>query len=54
MKKWTDPVKNHPAKESTLNTPGSFSDFTDLMRKVVNKKEESPKAPSSSHAPASS
>ena len=47
MKKWIDPVKNHPAKESTLNTEGNFSEFTDLMRKIVNK----PKQPSASPVP---
>jgi len=51
MKKWTDPVKNQPAKESTLNTTGDFGKFTDLMRKIVNKKEESPKRPSASRVP---
>jgi len=49
-KKWIDPVKNQPAKESTLNTTGDFGAFKDLMRKIVNKKEESPK-PSSSRVP---
>jgi hypothetical protein len=48
---WVDPVKNLPAKESTLNTPlSSFGEFTDFMRKIVNKQEEKPK-PSSSRAP---
>ena len=50
MKKWIDPVKNQPPKESTLNTPGDFGKFTDLMRKIVNKKEENSK-PSSSRVP---
>jgi len=54
MKKWTDPVKNQPAKESTLNTPGNFSEFTNLMRKIVNKQEEKPKPASSSPDPAAS
>jgi len=47
MKKWTDPVKNKPAKESTLNTTGDFGEFTALMRKIVNKQEEKPKSSSS-------
>lgn len=46
--KWADPVKNSPAKESTMNTPGDFGQFKELMRKVVERK------PSSSHDPASS
>ena len=48
IKKWTNPVKDHPAKESTLNTTGDFGQFKELMRKVVAQK------PSSSHGPASS
>lgn len=51
MKKWTDPVKNRPAKESTLSTRGDFREFTDLMRKVVNKREEKPKPSSASRVP---
>lgn len=47
VKKWTNPVKNHPAKESTLNTTGDFGQFKELMRRVVAQK------PSSSHGPAS-
>jgi hypothetical protein len=35
MKKWTDPVKNRPAKESTMNIRGDFSEFTELMKKLV-------------------
>lgn len=54
MKKWTDPVKNQPAKESTLNTEGDFGEFTELMRKIVNKREDKPKPSSSSHGPAAS
>lgn len=35
MKKpWINPV-NRPAKQSTLDTPGDFQKFMDLMRKVV-------------------
>lgn len=48
MKKtWDDPVK-HPPKTETMNTPGDFGRFTDLMKKIVKK----PK--SASHAPAAS
>ncbi len=54
MKKWTDPVKNRPAKESTLATRGDFREFKDLMRKIVNKREEKPKPASSSPGPAAS
>jgi hypothetical protein len=35
MKKpWDNPVKR-PAKQSTMDTPGDFAQFTNLMRKVV-------------------
>lgn len=51
MKKWVDPVKNRPAKESTLNVRGDFEQFTELMRKIVSKREEEPKAASSSRGP---
>jgi hypothetical protein len=51
MKKWTDPVKNRPAKKETLNTRGDFCVFTDLMRKIVNKREEKPKPSSASRVP---
>jgi hypothetical protein len=37
--KWVDPVKDHKAKEATLNTRGDFQEFTALMRRIVNKKE---------------
>jgi hypothetical protein len=40
MKKWIDPVKNHPAKESTMNTRGDFGEFTELMKKVVHKSDD--------------
>jgi len=33
-KKWEDPAK-HPPKPETMNTPGDFGAFTDLMRKIV-------------------
>lgn len=52
-KKWTNPVKNQPAKESTLDIKGDFGKFTDLMRRVVNKREEKPKTTSASRAPVS-
>jgi hypothetical protein len=32
--KWIDPAKRAP-KPETMNTPGNFERFTDLMRKVV-------------------
>jgi hypothetical protein len=35
---WKNPVKGHKAKESTLNTKGDFQQFTELMRRIVNKK----------------
>jgi hypothetical protein len=35
MKKWIDPVKNRPAKESTMETRGDFREFTELMKKLV-------------------
>lgn len=35
-KKWDDPAKHAP-KTETMNTPGDFKVFTDLMRKVVEK-----------------
>jgi len=53
MPKWVDPVKNRPAKESTLNIRGDFREFMELMRKIVNKREDKPKPPSSP-GPASS
>lgn len=45
--KWVDPAKQPPKKE-TMNTPGDFKVFTDLMRKIVQK----PKT--ASHGPARS
>lgn len=48
MKKpWDDPVK-HPPKPETMNTPGDFERFTDLMRKIVSKPKPA------SHGPAAS
>jgi hypothetical protein len=35
MKKWTDPVKNKPAKDETLATRGDFAQFTENMRKLM-------------------
>ena len=51
MKKWIDPVKNRPAKESTLAVRGDFREFTEIMRKIVNKREEKPKQDSASRVP---
>ena len=45
--KWIDPAKL-PPKAETMNTPGDFGVFTDLMKKIV----EKPKA--ASHGPAAS
>jgi hypothetical protein len=36
-KKWVDPAKHAP-KPETMNTPGDFGRFTDLMKKVIAKK----------------
>jgi hypothetical protein len=46
-KPWVDPAKQ-PPKPETMNTPGDFGKFTDLMRKIV----EKPKT--ASHGPAAS
>ena len=46
---WVDPVKNRPAKAATFNTKGDFHKFTEVMRKIVNKKEAEPKPASASH-----
>ena len=35
-KQWEDSTKRPPRQE-TLNTPGDFKVFTDLMRKIVHK-----------------
>lgn len=53
-KKWIDPVKNQSAKESTLNTPGNFDEFTELMRRIVNKQEKTPTPPAASPGPVAS
>jgi len=34
-KNWRDPVKGHPAKESTLHVRGDFEQFTELMKRIV-------------------
>jgi len=48
MKKpWIDPAKQ-PAKPETMNTPGNFEAFTNLMRKIVDKPKPA------SHGPAAS
>jgi hypothetical protein len=48
MKKpWQNPV-SRPAKQSTLDTPGNFRQFTDLMRKVVSAPRQQEKKQSSS------
>jgi hypothetical protein len=46
-KKWIDPAKQ-PPKPETMNTPGDFGRFTDLMRKIVGKPKPA------SHGPAAS
>jgi hypothetical protein len=48
MKKtWVDPAKL-PPKPETMNTPGDFKVFTDLMRKVIEKPKDACRAPASS------
>jgi hypothetical protein len=44
--KWIDPAKL-PPKPETMNTPGDFKVFTDLMRKIVPAKPKD-----ASHGPA--
>jgi hypothetical protein len=34
-KAWENPVKGSAAKESTMNTPGDFTQFTELMKRVI-------------------
>jgi hypothetical protein len=34
-KKWLDPVKGHPAKDSTLKVHGDFQQFTELMKRII-------------------
>jgi hypothetical protein len=38
QRKWKDPAKQ-PPKPETMNTPGDFERFTDLMRKIVQKRK---------------
>lgn len=52
-KPWVDPVKKRPAKDETLAVKGSFQEFTELMRKIVNKRDE-PKLGASSRVPGAS
>jgi hypothetical protein len=48
MKKaWIDPAKQ-PPKPETMNTPGDFERFTDLMKKVVKNKKPASRAPAAS------
>jgi len=45
MKKpWRDPAKQ-PPKSETMNTPGDFRVFTDLMRKIVKKPKSASPGP---------
>jgi len=46
-KKWDNPAKQ-PPKEETMNTPGNFGVFTDLMRKIVGKPKGASRVPASS------
>ena len=46
-KKWDDPAKQLP-KPETMNTPGDFGQFTDLMKKIVEKPKEVSRAPAAS------
>ena len=52
MKKpWKNPV-SHPPKQSTMDTPGDFGKFTELMKKVVSVPQQAKKQqPSVSRAP---
>jgi len=52
MKKpWQNPV-DRPAKQETMDTPGDFGAFKDLMRKVVSVPPQPvKKRPSASHGP---
>jgi hypothetical protein len=42
-KAWTDPVKR-PASPETMNTPGDFQRFTEVMRKLMKAKPEKKRA----------
>jgi hypothetical protein len=50
-KSWKNPVKDIPAKESTMNIKGDFGAFTDLMKRVVNVPAKTRKTSSSSPSP---
>jgi len=53
-KKWEDPAKR-PPKPETMNTPGDFGAFTDLMKRIIHTKPpraQVKKPRGSSHAPA--
>jgi hypothetical protein len=52
-KKWIDPVKGKSPRKETEKVQGNFQQFTNLMKRIVNKREEQPK-PSSSPAPGAS
>jgi hypothetical protein len=45
--KWDDPAKR-PPKPETMNTPGDFGVFTDLMKKIVEKPKPASPGPVSS------
>jgi hypothetical protein len=45
--KWEDPAKRTP-KPETMNTPGDFKVFTDLMRKIVEKPKPASRGPAAS------
>ena len=46
-KKWVDPAKQ-PPKPETMNTPGDFGKFTDLMRKIIEKPKTASPGPARS------
>jgi hypothetical protein len=46
-KEWSDPAKQAP-KPETMNTPGDFGRFTDLMKKVVEKPKSVSRVPAAS------
>jgi hypothetical protein len=46
-KKWEDPAKQ-PPKPETMNTPGDFRKFTDLMRKIIEKPKPASPGPARS------
>jgi len=46
-KKWDDPAKR-PPKAETMNTPGDFGAFTDLMKKIVEKPKTASPGPRAS------